>query len=172
MKIEVFEIPEEGLNIEVEELPKLEDIKIIMPFKAVMRVEKKGNEVFIKGIVNGEVGLQCSRCLKDYVMPIKTIFEITYHPVEILNKEELVELKKDEMEVDFYREGLIDTEDIIRDQILLNIPMKPLCSETCKGLCPVCGIDLNEFKCQCEKKEIDPRFAVLQSLLRRMKANG
>ncbi len=172
MKIEVFEIPEEGLNIEVEEIPKLEDIKIIKPFKAVMRVEKKVNEVFIKGIVNGEVELQCSRCLKDYIMPIKTIFEITYHPVEILNKEELVELKKDEMEVDFYREGLIDTEDIIRDQILLNIPMKPLCSENCKGLCPVCGIDLNEFKCQCEKKEIDPRFAVLQSLLRRMKANG
>lgn len=172
MKIEVFEIPEEGLNIEVEELPKLEDIKIIKPFKAVMRVEKKGNEVFIKGIVNGDLELQCSRCLKDYVMPIKTIFEITYHPVEILNKEELVELKKDEMEVDFYREGLIDTEDIIRDQILLNIPMKPLCSENCKGLCPVCGIDLNEFKCQCEKKDIDPRFAVLQSLLRRMKANG
>lgn len=172
MKIEVFEIPEEGLNIEVEESPKLEDVTITKPFKAVMHVEKRGQEVFIKGIVNGEVELQCSRCLKDYNMPIKTLFEITYHPVEELNKEELLELKRDEMDVDFYREGLIDTEDIVRDQILLNVPMKPLCSENCRGLCPLCGNDLNEVDCGCEKKEIDPRFAVLQSLLRRMKTNG
>lgn len=172
MKIEVFEIPEEGLNIEVDEFPKIEDINITEPFKAIMRVEKRVKEVFIKGIVIGKIELQCSRCLKDCNMPIKTLFEITYHPVEELNKEELVELKRDEMDVDFYREGLIETEDIIRDQILLNIPMKPLCSENCKGLCPICGNDLNEFECGCEKKEIDPRFAILETLLRRRKTNG
>ncbi|WP_297213277.1 MULTISPECIES: YceD family protein [Thermodesulfovibrio] len=172
MKIEVFEIPEEGMDIEVEEKPLLEGIKILKPFKAIMRVEKKEREVFIKGVVSGEVELQCSRCLKDYIMPIRTLFEITYHPVEELNRDELVELKRDEMDVDFYRDGLIETEDIVRDQILLNIPMKPLCAENCKGLCPVCGNDLNEKDCGCEIKEIDPRFAALQSLLRRLKANG
>jgi len=76
------------------------------------------------------------------------------------------------MDVDFYKEGLIDTEDIIRDQILLNIPMKPLCSEDCKGLCTICGTDLNYSECGCIVQEIDPRMAILQSLLRRMKANG
>lgn len=172
MKIEVFEIPEEGLNIEVEESPNIDLIKITKPFKSIMRVEKKGNEVFIKGMTNGEVELQCSRCLNDYRMPIKTRFEIIYHPIEEINKEELVELKRDEMDVDFYREGLIETEDIVRDQILLNIPMKPLCSENCKGLCPICGTDLNESECGCKTKQIDPRFAVLENLLRRMKANG
>lgn len=172
MKIQVFEIPEEGLNIEVEESPKLEEIKISHPFKAIMRFEKKGKEVFVKGIVNGEVELQCSRCLKEYIMPIKTLFEITYHPIEELNKDEEIQLKRDEMEVDFYREGLIETEDIVRDQILLNIPMKPLCSESCRGLCLICGNDLNKIECECEQKEIDPRFSVLQSLLRRYKANG
>jgi len=172
MKIEVFDIPEEGLDIELEETPEIEGIKITQPFKAILRVEKKGVEVLIKGIVTGEVELQCSRCLKEYKLPIKTLLEVSYHPVEELNKEELVELKRDEMDVDFYREGIIDTEDIIRDQILLNIPMKPLCSENCKGLCPVCGTDLNEFDCGCIVKEIDPRMAVLQSLLRRMRKNG
>ncbi|MGB9710111.1 MAG: YceD family protein [Thermodesulfovibrio sp.] len=172
MKIEVFDIPDEGLDIELEETPKIEGIKITKSFKAILRIEKKGAEVFVKGIVSGEVELQCSRCLKEYTMPIKTLVEVTYHPIEELSKEELVELKKDEMDVDFYREGIIDTEDIIRDQILLNIPMKPLCSEDCKGLCPICGTDLNEFKCGCVVKEIDPRMAVLQSLLRRMKKNG
>ncbi len=172
MKIEVFEIPEEGLNIEIEEKPKIEGIEILAPFKAVLKVEKRHKEVFIKGIVSGEIMLQCSRCLKDYPMPIRTLIEVTYHPIEELNKEELIELKKDEMEVDFYKEGLIDTENIIRDQILLNIPMKPLCNENCKGFCPVCGNDLNESDCGCKKEEIDPRFETLQTLLRRMKANG
>jgi uncharacterized protein len=172
MKIEIFEIPEEGLNIEVEESPVLEDIKIIKPFNAIMNVEKSESELFIKGIVNGEVKLQCSRCLKDYNMPIRAVFEIIYHPIETLKREELVELKRGEMDVEFYREGYIDTEDIVRDQILLNIPMKPLCFESCKGLCPVCGTNLNEAECGCERKKLDPRFAVLQSLLRRMKANG
>ncbi len=172
MKIEVFEIPEEGLNIELEETPKTDEVKIIEPFKAILRVDKRGQEVFVKGVVSGEIELQCSRCLREYKMPIRSLIELSYHPIEELNKEELVELKRDEMDVDFYREGLIDTEDIIRDQILLNIPMKPLCSEDCKGLCPICGIDLNESDCGCVVKQIDPRMAVLQSLLRRMKKNG
>ncbi|MCS7164308.1 MAG: DUF177 domain-containing protein [Thermodesulfovibrio sp.] len=172
MKIEIFEIPEEGLNIEVEEIPKIEGVNIINPFRAVLKIEKNGKKVFVKGVVNGEVELQCSRCLKNYKMPIRSLVEVSYHPIEELNREELVELKQDEMEVDFYREGVIDTEDIIRDQILLNIPMKPLCSEECKGLCPICGSDLNVSDCNCVVKEIDPRMAVLQSLLRRMKKNG
>ncbi|MDI6713446.1 MAG: DUF177 domain-containing protein [Thermodesulfovibrio sp.] len=172
MKIEVFDIPEEGLALAVEETPKIEGVKIIQPFKAILRVDKRGVEVFIKGVVSGEVELQCGRCLKEYILPIKTLLEVTYHPVQHLNKEELIELKRDEMDVDFYREGLIDTEDIIRDQILLNIPMKPLCSEDCKGLCTICGTDLNYSECGCIVQEIDPRMAILQSLLRRMKANG
>ncbi|WP_353683343.1 DUF177 domain-containing protein [Thermodesulfovibrio sp. 3907-1M] len=172
MKLEVFDIPDEGVEIEIEETPKIDGVKITQAFKAILRIEKKGVEVFVKGIVSGEVELQCSRCLREYTMPIKTLVEVTYHPIEELNKEELMELKRDEMDIDFYRDGLIDTADIIRDQILLNIPMKPLCSENCKGLCPVCGTDLNESECGCVVKEIDPRMAVLQTLLRRMKTNG
>lgn len=172
MKIEVFDIPLEGLNIELKDTPKIDGVTITQPFKAILSLDKKGLEVLVKGIITGEVELECSRCLKDYKMQIKTLIELNYHPIEELNREELVELKRDEMDVDFYREGLIDTDDIIRDQILLNIPMKPLCSEDCKGLCPICGTDLNKFECQCEVKEIDPRMAVLQSLLRRMKKYG
>ncbi len=172
MKIEVFDITEEGLDIEIIESPALEGMRITTPFKAILRIDKKGDKVLIKGVVSGEIELECSRCLKDFIIPIKSLVDISYHPIEELNKEELVELKRDEMEVAFYREGIIDTEDIIRDQILLNIPMKPLCSEDCKGLCPICGNNLNEFDCGCQKEEIDPRFAILQSLLRRTKTNG
>jgi uncharacterized protein len=172
MKIEVFEIPEEGLNIEVEESPLIEGIRISRPFKAILRIDKKGREVFVKGLIFGEVELQCSRCLRMYKLPIRSIEDFVYHPIEEINKEELIELRTDEMEVDFYKEGIIDTEDIVRNQIILNIPMKPLCSEDCKGLCPICGTDLNEFNCECSKKEIDPRLAVLETFLRRIKSNG
>lgn len=172
MKIQIFDIPEEGLNLELEETPQLEGIRITKPFKAILSIKKSGMEVLIKGIVSGEVELQCSRCLKEYIMPVKTTVEVSYHPIEEINKEELVELKRNEMDVDFYRDSEIDTENIIRDQILLAIPMKPLCSEDCKGLCPICGVNLNEESCSCSKNEIDPRLSVLQSLLRRMRANG
>lgn len=172
MKIDVFDIPDEGLDLELEETVEIENLTLPKPCKLVVRVEKRGSEVFVKGILSGDVELCCSRCLKSFILPIKSLFSITYHPVEQLNRDELVELKSDEMDVDFYREGFIDTLSIVRDQILLNIPMKPLCSESCKGLCPICGNDLNEFECGCETKEIDPRFAVLQSLLRRYRSNG
>lgn len=172
MKIEIFDIPEEGLDIELEETPEIEGVKITQPFKAVLRIEKKGPEVFVDGLIAGQIELQCSRCLKEYRENIRSMVKVIYHPIEELNKEALVELKSEEMDIDFYKEGYIDTTDIIRDQILLNIPMKPLCSEDCKGICPVCGVDLNEFTCECKTKEIDPRLAALQILLRRMKANG
>ena len=172
MKIEIFDIPEEGLDIELEETPEVEDVKITQSFKAFLRIEKKAHEVFVDGLVTGEIELRCSRCLREFRQPIRSLVKVIYHPIEELNREELVELKSEEMDIDFYKEGYIDTKDIIRDQILLNIPMKPLCSEDCKGICPICGTDLNEFTCECEKKEIDPRLASLQILLRRMKADG
>ncbi len=59
----------------------------------------------------------------------------------------------------------LDTVSLLRDDILLELPSKFLCKESCKGLCPKCGKNLNEGECSCEKREIDPRLAVLKQLL-------
>ncbi len=79
------------------------------------------------------------------------------------------ELKGDEMDTGFYTGSEINLHDILKEQILLNIHMKPLCDENCKGICPKCGKDLNTESCFCEEKDIDPRLEVLKSLLEKQK---
>ena len=58
---------------------------------------------------------------------------------------------------------VIDLDEILREQIILALPMYPRCSPECRGLCPVCGIDLNQETCDCQRDEIDPRLAVLKT---------
>jgi uncharacterized protein len=61
--------------------------------------------------------------------------------------------------------GFLQIDNMVRESILLTLPLKPLCREDCKGLCPICGIDLNKSVCSCVKRETDPRWEKLKGLL-------
>lgn len=166
MKVIISEIYEEGLKLELtEKISSDESIKIVMPVKASLKIDKKGSEVIITGTAKGTVELQCSRCLKVLDMDIDSIINVVYHPASEINKEEHYELKGDELDTGFYRNDTIDTEDLLKEQLVLNLPMKPLCSNDCKGLCPKCGVDLNIAQCNCPVSEVDSRLAVLKQLL-------
>jgi len=97
-------------------------------------------------------------------MPISEEFEGLYLTLKEAPREDEVELSPDDMEIGFLREEAVEVEEILKERIWLSIPMKPLCKEDCKGLCPTCGKDLNEGECDCPKEAIDPRFAVLKDL--------
>ncbi|MDI6801549.1 MAG: DUF177 domain-containing protein [Thermodesulfovibrionales bacterium] len=170
MKVVISEIPEEGIELELKEDISSESVKLLTPVTALLRLDKRDSEVFIKGVINGEVEQQCSRCLKQISANIRTQINVIYHPAEDIAKEEHHELKGEELDTGFYRNDIIDTDDILREQLFLNIPMKPLCSAECKGLCPKCGADLNTTKCNCEVSEIDERLAVLEQLLKKQKS--
>ena len=75
----------------------------------------------------------------------------------------------DEQELDtaFYQDGVIDLRQLVREQIFLMLPMKPLCQESCAGLCPVCGTNLNTGSCECSPEWEDPRLAPLKALARK-----
>jgi uncharacterized protein len=169
MKIIISEIPEEGIELELTEKISSESIKILSPIHAFLKIGRKDSEVIVDGVLNADIEQQCSRCLKIFKMSIRTQIGVVYHPAEDINREEHYELKGDELDTGFYKEDIIDTDDLIREQMLLNIPMKPLCSAQCKGLCPKCGADLNETQCSCVISEIDTRLAVLKQLLGRNK---
>jgi len=77
-------------------------------------------------------------------------------------------LTPDDLELDFYDEGLLDLDRLIQTEAMLGLPMKPLCREGCRGLCPVCGGNRNVTPCDCEARRPDPRLAVLKSLAERM----
>ncbi len=167
MKIIVSEIPEEGMEIEVEEDASSEPIRLLSPLQATLKIDKRGLGVYVKGTLKSEVELQCSRCLKPFPLAVASNIDVVYNPAEEINREEHYELKGDELNTGFYREDQIDTNDLLIEQVLFNLPMKPLCSSQCKGICPKCGADLNVAPCNCELKEPDTRFDVLKQLLNR-----
>jgi uncharacterized protein len=167
MKITVSDIPDEGIDLELEERLSSETIKILSPVKAVLRLDKKGSEVIVRGVINGEVEQQCGRCLKTFGMDIRSQLDLTYRPAEELKRDEHHELKGEELETGFYGNDELDIDELLKEQMLLNIPMKPLCSAQCKGLCPKCGTDLNSAQCGCEVSVVDERLAVLKQLLKR-----
>lgn len=165
MKITVSEIPEEGIELELKESLTLEPYNFLSPVHASIRIDKRETEVIVRGVIKGEVEQQCSRCVKNFSMSITAPIDVIYHPAEDIQREEHHELLTDELDTGFYKNGILDTDDLIREQFLLNMPMKPLCSPDCKGICPKCGADMNIAACNCMVSEIDSRLEVLKQLL-------
>ncbi len=165
MKILLSEITDEGLDLNFEEVPSSETLKLRSPARVSLHIDKIGPEVFARGNVGTSVELQCGRCLRSFVRDMDLNINVVYHPVEELKGEDKHEIRDDELDMGFYRGDELDVTDIVAEQLLLNIPMKPLCSDSCKGICPVCGADLNTGSCSCERKETDPRLEILKKLL-------
>jgi uncharacterized protein len=163
MKVIVAEIPREGLDIELDEAIRTD--LLVGTIRGQLRVEKIDTEVQVRGDLAADLGLQCSRCLKDFTYKQTTPVDVVYHPTDEFREEETHELRGDELDMDFYFTGEIDLSDLAYEQVILNIPMKPLCQEACQGICIVCGADLNAGNCTCAKKTIDPRFESLRKLL-------
>lgn len=146
MKIKVSEIPDEGLEIDTRAGLLLDGSET--PAELKFRIYRKGPEVFVSGEVRAKVELACGRCLNRFDRELSVPVDITYRPVEEL-KEESRELETGELETGFYRDDELDLETVASEQVLLNIPMKPLCDDACRGICPKCGANLNEGACAC-----------------------
>jgi len=165
MKVLISEIPEEGFDLELEET--IESDAFISPVNAWLKIQKIGDEVVVRGNLRTDVKLQCSRCLKGFRSVLSAPVDVVYHPVEELRGEDKHELKTEELDMGFYSEEELDLLDLLREQIILNLPMKSLCTDMCKGICLKCGTDLNAEGCSCIENEIDPRFEALKKLLDR-----
>lgn len=165
MKIIVNEIPSDGLELKISEEGRFGSIKAVSPYEAIIKVIKKGNDVFLNGLVKCSIELQCSRCLSSFSLTINSPLDVVLRPVNVLT-EEGYELQKDELDVGFYRDNIIDIEDIVNEQLALDIPMKPLCAIECKGICPECGTDLNNAQCSCNVSDLDKRFKILEKLIK------
>jgi len=168
------EIPEEGLDLKWKEeraplLAYLKDLSRIdfdfgTPLQAEVKIEKASRLVLINGKIQTELRLQCVRCLKEFPYPLSTTFELTLQPLKEAPSEEETELGGEEMELNFFEGGEIHLSEIACEQIFLEIPYKPLCQEGCKGLCPICGKDLNLSACECVKEELTSGFSALKKL--------
>nr|PZN44722.1 MAG: DUF177 domain-containing protein [Bacillota bacterium] len=122
--------------------------------------------------LQGEVELACGRCLQPYRFSVHLTFaeEFRTGPVAVGSAE--LEAADDGSTFVVVADGLIPVAEVVRQHLLLALPMKPLCRPDCAGLCPGCGVNLNEEPCRCEPEAGDPRLAVLRKLLDNPEAGG
>ncbi len=176
LTIKIEEIPEEGLNLEwVEERDSISsylknfsniDFDFETPLFSNVRVKKAGKSILIKGGVKTTLRLQCGRCLKEFLYPITTNFDLTFFSIKDFNFPEEVELSEEDMEMNFYEGSEIHLSEIAFEQVFLEIPYQPLCDKDCKGLCTFCGQDLNVSPCNCINEEVSNSFSILRKLIK------
>ncbi|VAX34254.1 FIG01269488: protein, clustered with ribosomal protein L32p [hydrothermal vent metagenome] len=166
MKIIVSGIEEHGIDLNFSErLSRNSLLESIGPVNAHLRIDRRGEEIRIEGNIQGRVALQCSRCLVNFRKELSLDINLLYHPAAEVANEVTYEVSRDEINIGFYSNDELDITQVIREQLILNLPMKALCDETCKGLCPVCGADMNLQRCECRYESVDPRLKSLKKLL-------
>ena len=150
MKIKVSEIPEEGLDVDESATLMINEREA--PARVEVHVDKRGSEVEVKGNITARMELTCSRCLREFSRDVSMPVDLVYRPVEEM-AEDAAQLAEEELDTGFYKEDELDTDTVAAEQLILSIPMKVLCSDACKGMCPRCGRDLNVEGCLCPAGE-------------------
>lgn len=152
--------------------PQDSDYRVAAPVELVLDVTRHGGTAFtLSGRASTRLQMDCSRCLEPFEVPVDAHFDLRYVPHSENAGQGEIEVGDDDLATAFYREGMVDLIDLLREQFMLALPMKPLCQEACKGFCPECGTNLNKTQCDCAPKWEDPRLAPLKSLLSNNKEN-
>ena len=169
LKIKFEDIPPEGLSLgfEDEKGDLVRDCyPVRRPIRASVHLMRWGIDVKVTGEVETELVLTCDRCLKEFPFPVKGNINVLLEPVATLSRlKEEVRLTKDDLDVIFFDGVTVEVDEVVREEILLAVPMRKLCHEACQGLCPVCGQDLNQGRCQCKPAAKDSPFAILKKLV-------
>jgi uncharacterized protein len=171
MLIHLEDILPEGIEIEVcldPDDPALRELNVQGPVKGSFKIRKMGHLILIRGAVSGRVLLECARCLKEFNGGVLEEIDIELRPaLELERTAHERELGTDDLDVEFFRGDSLDIGHLVGEQVSLSVPMKPLCSDDCGGICPVCGADRTLETCGCEQ-DADPRWSVLRDLKDRM----
>jgi uncharacterized protein len=127
-------------------------------------VKETIKDIRLKGSFRGQIEVQCARCLEPLARDVEAEFDLLYRPLGAVQRDDEVSISEAETEVGFYQGDGLALEDVLREQVLLAVPVKALCREDCRGLCPQCGKDLNQGECGCVAAHSDPRWNALREL--------
>lgn len=141
---------------------RIPDFRFHSPFDVKLLYYRSGRDLFFSGTVGGRLEGSCSRCLEAYGFTIEKEFEFVLTPAT-RSAERSKELAPDEMGLSSYAEPEVNLSPFVREQVILSLPTRPLCSETCRGLCPGCGANLNREPCACAPAA-DDRLALFRTL--------
>jgi len=167
MLVHLEDILPEGIEIEVSldpDDPAVRELNVKGPVVGSFKIRKLGQQVLVRGSVSGEVLLTCARCLVEFTTRIREVVDIELRPVLDLDRTaQERELGSDDLNVEFFRGDALDVGHLAAEQISLCIPMKPLCHDDCRGICPECGANKSLGTCSCEP-DTDPRWSALKAL--------
>jgi uncharacterized protein len=142
-------------------------LRQIAPLEADGTVELLANtagEIRVKGHLSVEMEAECDRCLETAKFPLESDFDLFYRPdLENVKSGEEIAIDEGESQIGFYEGAGLELNDILREHILLSLPMQRICNDACKGICPVCGQNRNQTDCHCEIKAMDDRWAALRN---------
>ena len=143
-----------------------DEYRIVTPVDLAFEIHKDKDKFRLGGTVVTELELPCSSCLEPFRLPVAAPFDLRYLPASEVSSDGEREVDDEDLETSYYENDAIDLNGLMREQFYLALPMKPLCRDDCRGLCPQCGTNLNTGNCSCAPGWEDPRLAALKNLLK------
>ncbi|MBI4466425.1 MAG: DUF177 domain-containing protein [Acidobacteria bacterium] len=188
MFIGVKELERHKLTLREEFVPgtidfRTRDFRQVAPLSVDLEAELEGAEIHIVGRLATRVELTCARCLEPVEREMAPRFDLVYRPVAAISREERFDFRSpsratvegeigptpEDLGVGFYVDDGLFLADVVAEQVHLALPMKVVCREDCRGLCPGCGVNLNRERCRCRAPAVDPRLAPLAEWAARKK---
>lgn len=166
MKLDLRQIKPDGTEFNYSELAQ--DLELAAqgfefpdPIEAVLSAAKSGDEIIVQGRVSTAIEMECARCLDIFEMEINPKIQFV---IQLLDTNQPEFSTDDDFVILPKTTGEVDISDRIRESIILELPLKPLCFDGCRGLCPMCGVNLNETECDCTPDKSDERWDTLKQL--------
>lgn len=142
-----------------------EELECVSPVKGKLDVTNTGSLLLIRGKVHTDVRLSCGRCLTDIVVPVEGEIDEQFRLVHLGDAIFAVPEDEEETGGTLVNNNVLDLSELIRQNLLVGIPIQPLCTPDCRGLCPTCGQNLNAGQCACPAETIESPFQALAGLL-------
>lgn len=128
------------------------------------KVQKGIAEIVAEGKISADLEIECNRCLQAVGKSLEIPFRAAFVTIENYTREKEAQINEQDLDVSILEEDKINLNELVREQLLLNLPEQVFCREDCKGLCQKCGTIRNLIDCNCDEKETDPRWAALKNL--------
>jgi uncharacterized protein len=128
-------------------------------------------DIRLRGKFAGKFEVPCARCVEPVEIPLESDFDLIFRPVVADTEATERSITAPETEIGYYQRDSLLLEDVLREQVLLSLPVRTLCKPDCKGLCPRCGQNRNSQDCSCDEGPSDPRWEALSGLRSQIKSS-
>jgi uncharacterized protein len=159
MEINLHQLPEGQTRLDLEVAPGSiglapQDATLEGPLQVRLSLDRRGDEIWIRGTVHAIALQECSRCLVEFSQILELDFEVFCAKLPTARTVSPKALDEEDGGVHFHDGRVLTIDSEIREAVLLGLPMRPLCRETCAGLCPRCGEDRNQGPCRCARAAV------------------